>query len=278
MRAKLRSSAAFPIVALLLIGTPAASAHPMTAGQPDRTMTGPADGTIRDAAPRSSGPFSINLAHPNDFVAQANFVQCVGASVQMMLNIERRGADRTAATQRRLQKIARSLSGPAPAGFVRQGASIRGWSAALTIESGTTYRMVGADSLDEAMRIAATAIRTWNRPVGLLVWRGRHAWVMSGFVATADPATTEDFRVTRAYILDPLYPHGSKTWGPSPRPGTASAVSTVGRQFVRRRTMSMWNALPMMGELAGKYALVVPAGPNRSVFVPSRMGLAPLES
>src|SRR6478736_6719488 len=59
-------------------------------------------------APR---PFRIDLADRDDFVAQANLVQCVGASMQMMLNIM--GAnDRTTRTQARLQTLARDLSGP----------------------------------------------------------------------------------------------------------------------------------------------------------------------
>jgi hypothetical protein len=255
MRSGLRPAIVLLSLSLLAAAAPAAAAHPVADPPPAAERAVPA---VRG----SSGPFRLNLARANDFVAQTTFVRCVGASVQMMLNIERPGADRTTRTQARLQKLARSLSGPAPAGFVRHGASIRGWTAALTKEGDRPYRMLGADSLDEAMQLAARAIRTWNRPVGLLVWRGRHAWVMSGFVATADPALTDDFRVTRAYILDPLYPHGSTVWGPSPRPGTAISVSEVGRQFVRRRTSSRWNALPMMAELAGRYALVVPVAPE----------------
>jgi hypothetical protein len=88
---------------------------------------------------------------------------------------------------------------------------------------------------------------------------------MSGFEATRDPVDGA-FRVTRAYILDPLYPYGSKQWGPSPRPGTAIPVATVGEQFVPRRSLasgSPWNRLPGAARLAGKYVLVVPAGPVR---------------
>ena len=51
--------------------------------------------------------------------------------MQMMLNIAGTQDDRTAATQRRLQGLARTLSGPARAGFERKGASVRGWSAGL---------------------------------------------------------------------------------------------------------------------------------------------------
>src|SRR5439155_416766 len=83
-----------------------------------------------DEIAASSG-FRLDLAQSGDFVAQTNFVQCVGASMQMMLNIAGTQDDRTAATQRRLQGLARTLSGPARAGFERKGASVRGWSAGL---------------------------------------------------------------------------------------------------------------------------------------------------
>ena len=128
----------------------------------------------------------LDLAGPRDYVAQANLVQCVGASVQMMLNIIKPGANRTAAFQHRLQVQARSLSGPTPPGFVRSGAGVFGWAAALTLRGGGAYQVVGADSLRQAMRMAARAIHDQRRPVGLLVWRGRHAWVMSGYVAIVD--------------------------------------------------------------------------------------------
>ena len=205
--------------------------------------------------------FSLDLAKDGDYVRQANFVQCVGASVQMMINIAEPGTDRSRKTQRRLQDLARSLSGPRPDGSRRQGAGVIGWAAALNRKAAAPYAVVGADTLGEAMRVAARAIVTYRRPVGLLVWRGRHAWVMSGFESTGDPRDGS-FRVTRAYILDPLHPHGSEAWGPSPEPGTSIPVAAVGRQFVRRRLHSQWNQLPGMAELAGKYVLVVPTGPQ----------------
>ncbi len=235
----------------------------------------PANGAAGPAPAVANATFSLDLSRPGDFVAQTNFVQCVGASMQMMLNMIRPVDDRTAATQLRLQDLARSLSGQRPDGVVRQGASVRGWTAGLnTLEAGT-YRTVGSTDLQGALRIAARAMRETNRPVGLLVWRGRHAWVMAGFTATADPLLTDDFEVTSVVILDPLYPYGSKTWGPSPKPGQSLSIAALGRQFVARngtaslpgggtdssRTTSgpaadafrSWSA-----GLAGKYVIVAP--------------------
>jgi hypothetical protein len=206
--------------------------------------------------------FAIDLAGNRDFVAQKNFVQCVGASMQMMLNIMGGTSDRTAATQHGLQVLARSLSGPTRDGFERQGASVRGWSGGLNWLGAGPYRLVGTATLDEALERAATAIRQTGKPVGLLVWRGRHAWVMSGFQSTADPLLTSNFKVTAAIVLDPLYPHGSSVWGPSPKPRQALTPKEVGRQFVPRRSGTWVGGTPagsaFMASLAGKYVLVVP--------------------
>ncbi len=207
--------------------------------------------------------FAIDVANKGDFVAQTNFVQCVGASMQMMINMIGRKDDRTAATQLKLQRLARALSGRRGDGRQRSGASVRGWSAGLNQLEAGPYKLVGTDTLEQAMRIAADAISHTGKPVGLLVWRGRHAWVMSGFRATADPRKTDDFKVTAAIVLDPLYPHGSSVWGPSPKPREALSIAKLGRQFVPRRQGSMASGSgpgggSLMSGLAGKYVLVLP--------------------
>jgi hypothetical protein len=76
---------------------------------------------------------------------------------------------------------------------------------------------------------------------------------MSGFRATADPLASADARVTAAIVEDPLYPHGSSVWGPSPAPGAALSISALGRQFVPRRTSSQFGST-----LGGMYVLVLP--------------------
>jgi hypothetical protein len=218
-------------------------------------------GLLPVPATASAKPYAIDLGTRSDFVAQANFVQCVGASMQMMLNMIRPGADCSAATQRRLQGLAREWSGPAPDGFERQGASVVGWMVGLNRLGVGPYELVGTDTLDEALLAAARAIRLTGKPVGLLMWHGRHAWVMSGFRATTDPLSPL-VRVTAAVVEDPLYPHGSSTWGPSPSPGASLTPADLGRQFVPRRSGGRWLASPWSAELAGKYVLVVPTQPD----------------
>jgi hypothetical protein len=208
--------------------------------------------------------FSLDVSKSTDFVAQTNFVQCVGASMQMMLNMIEPGRDRTAKTQLRLQQLARTWSGSRPDGRERQGASVRGWAAGLNILGAGPYKLVGTDTLAEALRVAATAMADTGKPVGLLMWRGRHAWVMSGFAATADPARTDAFRVTQVNVHDPLYPYGSSVWGRSPSPGEALTPAELGRQFVPRRNNTQW--IGTGSKLGGKYVLVLPYEPDLSAL------------
>jgi len=224
---------------------------------------------LPSAAGAADTEFRLDLAGKRDYVAQTNFVQCVGASMQMMLNIIGDTNDRTASTQLELQNLARTLSGRRGDGRQRSGASVRGWAGGLNQLGAGPYRLVGTTTIEEALRLSAEAIRQTGKPVGLLVWRGRHAWVMSGFHATADPRTSDDFTVTGAIVMDPLYPHGSAVWGPSPKPREALSPNELGRQFVPRRGFSMPSGSgpggSTMSGLAGKYVLVLPYEPIPTV-------------
>jgi hypothetical protein len=213
------------------------------------------------AAPVSaaaSAPYRLNLYRNGDFVAQTNLVQCVGASMQMMINMMAPKNDRTARTQLSLQNLARKYS--AQFGFSdslvdgtirqRRGASSRGWSFGLSLLGYGPYRVTSATTMAEAVDVAAIAMRRTGRPVGLLVWQGAHAWVMSGFEATADPFSGVA-RVTHVFVQDPLYPRGSRTWGPSPKPNTRLSVKQLAADFVPWR--------PGRGTgMSGRFVLVLP--------------------
>jgi hypothetical protein len=196
--------------------------------------------------------YELDLYRPGDFVSQTNLVQCVGASMQMMINLVSARDDRSAATQHRLWLLARELGPPRPPDRPpRPGASVQGWAAGLNQLGQGPYKVVGYPSLADALDAAARALRRTGRPVGLLVWGGRHAWVMSGFRATADPAVTDDFHVTHAIVLDPLYPLHSTTWGRSPAPDSSLTPARLGHYFVPRRRG--WS-----GVLAGTWVIVQP--------------------
>jgi hypothetical protein len=196
--------------------------------------------------------YQLDLYRSGDFVAQTNLVQCVGASMQMMINMVAAQDDRTAETQRQLWLLARAYSPPRPPDRPpRKGASVWGWAKGLDKLGFGPYRVVGFPSLEEAARAAARSMRATGRPVGLLVWAGRHAWVMSGFRASGDPLSAASVDVTHVYVLDPLYPRDSRTWGDSPAPGEALSVAALGKQFVPRRRS--WT-----GSMGGMWVIVMP--------------------
>jgi hypothetical protein len=208
--------------------------------------------------------YSLDLYRRGDFVGQTNLVQCVGASMQMMINMLGTTDDRSAVTQLRLQTMARTYSellSPRPG---RRGASVWGWAAGLNRLDQGPYQVAGYKTRDDALKAAAHALRFTGRPVGLLMWRGRHAWVMSGFSATADPRRTTDFRVTGVDVLDPLYPAVNRTWGPSPAPGSRLTPAELGRQFVARRANSPWASSFRNRTLGGPFVIVMPVDPPPS--------------
>lgn len=206
--------------------TPSAlpSAVPSDAGG---SAGAPSSAAAASATPQR--PFAMNLYRKGDFVAQYTFEWCVGASLQMALNLTTDEAHTSRADQERLWQMARDRSS-SPFG----GANPTGWTATLNELGIGPFRLVSIPTMDEALAVAAEAIRATRRPVGLVMWHGRHAWVMTGFAATADPRRSDDFDVTGVNVLDPLYPHGSETWGPSPKPNTLVSPATLAKQFVVR--------------------------------------------
>ena len=254
--ARIRRS--FTPVARLLLALVAAMAVPTTAATaaPAAPMPSLAEGTAD-----VRGEYSINLYEKGDFASQRTRFWCIGASMQMMMNIIGMTDDDSRAGQERYMRLARAR-GPSlrqvdhgqsdeAAGGLR-GAGSSGWAKGLVELGAGGYREQALDGYAEAVRDAAYALRWTGRPVGLIVWSGAHAWVMSGFTATADPLVDSDFRVTGVYIQDPWYPRISSIWGPGQKPNSWISVKALKSDFLPRRG-GPWHA-----ELAGKYVLVLP--------------------
>lgn len=224
--------------------------------------------TLAERAGAPSGEYAINLYEEGDFASQRTAYWCIGASMQMMLNIVGlTDDDDSRAGQERYMRLARAR-GPslrqvdhgqtteAPGGALR-GAGSSGWARGLVELGAGGYREQAVDDYTAALRDAAYALRRTGRPVGLIVWRGAHAWVMSGFTATADPMVDPDFRVTGVYVQDPWYPRISSIWGPGQKPNSWISVGALKADFLPRRG-GRWHA-----EMAGKYVLVLPVDPIR---------------
>jgi hypothetical protein len=197
-----------------------------------------------------AAPFSIDLYRRGDFVGQATRDFCVPAAILTMQNIVEPGATRSFAAQERLYRLARRLS---TWRLVGGGAEAEGWAGTLNRLGYGPYAVAVEPTRAAALAAAAKALRLTGRPVGLLMWRGAHAWVMSGFRATADPARTDRFAVTHVYVEDPWYPRGSSLWGSSPAPDSIVPVPVLAADLLpfRRPTVRY-------PDKDGRFVLVLP--------------------
>lgn len=244
----------------------AASSAPPTAddvGLSPRATTAPTPTSVPSAPPPlppvpTPPPvpqaYALNLYQEGDFVPQYTFDWCVGASIQIAHNlIDDTGGGTWAdpAQQGELWEMARARSSNS-----FNGANPLGWAQVLTVVGMGPYKVVSIADYEDALQTAARAIADTGRPVGLVMWRGRHAWVMSGFESLGDPHHFPEFSVTGIRVQDPLHPHGSGQWGPSPAPNSLLTPEQLASQFVVREPRR-WS-----GDLPAGYLLVLPlAGP-----------------
>ena len=234
-------------IAMLGLPVSAAAAEPLGRG---------AFGAVDRAA-----EWSILLADEDDFVSQYTEFWCIGASMQMMLGIAGVTDDESRAAQESYMRLARSTGRPiseidhgdADSADQLQGAGSLGWARGLQQLGAGPYGEVAVADYDTAIRTAASALQTTRRPIGLIVWRGAHAWVMTGFTATSDPAINRDARITGVYVLDSWYPRVSSIWGRGQEPNTWVSVEALTEDFLPRRG-GRGHA-----EMAGKFVLVLPS-------------------
>lgn len=238
------SSTSAPVVVAVAttVPTPAPTVRPSPTVRPTATAS-----PIPTPTPPPAAAFAFNLYQEGDFVPQYTFEWCVGASIQMAYNMVAADTRISREDQEALWEDARSRSVNS-----FNGANPRGWASVLNEIGVGPYELVSIPDYDDALRTAAAAIRDTGRPVGLVMWRGRHAWVMSGFESMGDPASHSDFRVTGVRVLDPLFPYGSGTWGPSPAPNSLLSPEELAKQFVIREPRR-WST-----DLGAGYLLVLP--------------------
>ena len=220
-------------------------------------------GVAPATADARSSPFEIDLYEPGDFVSQARSDWCVPAAIQTMANLAAtaKSSSRPVPSQRQLDRLARSLSSDR---LVGPGSEPEGWAGALNELGLGPYVVVSVRTRGEAIGTAARAMALTRRPVGLLMWRGAHAWVMSGFEATANPATADRYVVTSIRVVDPWYPRTSSIWGAGQRPDTVIPVAKLAADFLPWRRPAVRYV-----EKDGQYVLVLPVA-ARSALPPLR--------
>ncbi len=224
-----------------------------SAGSSSGASSVPTGSPIASAPAASSpvptpGPFAMDLYQTGDYVGELKDTWCVAAAMQTSMNIMDAGADTSQATQARIFALARSIA-PAPDGAAEPEA----WASGLAQLGYGNYAVTQATTIRAAIQLAARQIRATNRPAGLMVWRGAHSWVMSGFTATADPARTKSFTVTAVRIEDVWYPRLSTIWGYSRPPDSLVPVSALPRDYLPwKRPTGKYPAKD------GQFVLVIP--------------------
>jgi hypothetical protein len=228
--------------------TPRAASAPKRVASPPAHLTAMSRPSLEP--PPGPGAFAMNLYSDGDFTAEARADWCVPAAILTMMNVMDDAVSGARPSQRQLDRIARKLSTPRLVGL---GSEPEGWAGTLGRLGYGPYVVRAESTRWAAIEAAARAIRLTGRPVGLLVWRGAHAWVMTGFEATADPAYTDDFRVTRVRIVDPWFPRVSSIWGPARPPDTRVSAAGLADSYLPWVRPGV-----RYPEKDGRYVLVVP--------------------
>jgi hypothetical protein len=232
------------------VATPVVDASPTpSADLPSASpLASPAPSPSAAPSPTPKPVLAMNLYRKGDFVSELTPKQCVSAAMQIMLNIVGPKDDRTSRTQTALAKLAKSLS-DAPYG----GTEPLGWARGLEKQGAGHYQVVVETTLARAVRRGVQAIRATGRPVGLLVWRGAHSWVLHGFETTADPAGPAAWSVTHILVSDPWYPRISRIWGRSRGPNARITPKQLAEDYLRWKRPT--GRYPGMD---GKFVLVIP--------------------
>src|SRR6478672_2020787 len=202
-----------------------------------------------DAAGLPAWTGGISLYRDGSFTTQRSWLWCTAAGVQIVRNIVDHAADHTTAGQRRYFDWMRERNRydlPLSAGV-----DAAGWAAGLRHFVDDRYRLVASKSFDAALRSAVTRMRLTRLPVALTVSHGNHGWILTGFRATADPATTSDFTVTSVRVTGPLYGLQSKNGYDMP-PNTKLTTAQLKRYF------TPWKYAPMPMVWDGRYVSIQP--------------------
>ena len=171
----------------------------------------------------------VNLYRDGAFATQRTWQWCTAAGVQIVRNIAHGESDEARSRQARYYRYMRANNRyDVPAS---DGVDPGGWAAGLRRYVDDGYRVVASDSFAAALRSAVTSLRRTNLPVGITVAHGTHAWILTGFTATADPLETDDFRVTTVRVTGPLWGLQNRTRGYDMRPNTRLTAAQLAGYF-----------------------------------------------
>jgi hypothetical protein len=217
--------------------------------------------------------YSRSLLRSGDFARQYTGYQCVGAALQMMRNMTWNINNRGPGLQKKLWRVARANSRYKADG----GADPFGWTTATTFSTiYGRYVLVASDTMSDALQAVAKGIATTGRPAGAVVWKGTHAWVITGFESTADPNETDDFQVISIRMADPLWRYRSIRKRLIYRPGTRLTMGTLKGNF------TPYHDARRDPRIEGQYVVIVPVADDDAVpdgaWIPKGPGPGPTAS
>ncbi len=212
-----------------------------------------------EALPTWTG--SISLYRDGVFTTQQSWLWCTAADVQIARNIVHGERDHTASGQRRYFDWMRARNRydlPLSAGVDPDG-----WTAGMREFVDDRYRLVASDTFDAALRLAVKRLRLTGLPVALAVSHGNHGWLLTGFAASADPATTDEYETTSVRVVGPLYGLQSKNGYDTP-PNTRLTTAQLRRYF------TPWWYAPMRMTWDGQFISIqpVPLDPPATMDLP----------
>ena len=188
-------------------------------------MSALAPGVASGASPQG-GSETFDVYRPGVYSEQATWAWCTAASVQIIRNIMFDGTDHSSAQQRQFFDYMRASNRYQQPSH--RGVDPQGFLAGLQHFVDPRYTLVASPTFDTAVRSAVTRLRLTGEPVALIVAAGRHAWVLTGFTATADPARTTNFQVVSVRVVGPLYGRQSINGYDSP-PDTSLSYTALRR-------------------------------------------------
>jgi hypothetical protein len=216
---------------------------------------------------RTAWDGSLDLYRSGTYTVQKTWLWCTAADVQIIKNIVDGQRDHSTSAQRRYFEWMRARNRydlPLSAGVDPVG-----WTAGLRHFVDPRYRLVSSGTFDGALRSAVQRMRATELPVALAVDHGNHGWVLTGFSATKDPATSKDFKVTSVRVVGPLYGKSTRTFGYDMRPGKSLTVKQL-RQF-----FTPWRYAPKRMIWDGRYVSIQPV-PAAAPAPPPQEAQAPL--
>jgi hypothetical protein len=208
----------------------------------------------------------IDLYRRGTFTTQASWLWCTAADVQIIRNVVRHQHDHATASQRRyFDWMRRHNRYRLP---LSAGVDPAGWTAGLRHFVDDRYRLVASRTFAAALKSAVTNLRRTNLPVGITVANGGHAWILTGFTATADPLTTSEFTVTSVRVVGPLFGLQSRHGYDMP-PDTKLTAA----QFQHFFTPWKYAPKPMIWD--GRYVSIQPIPAKKDSTAPGAPAVSP---